>query len=360
MAGFEGIVWAPGQLGWSLVERKARMLPHDAGTYAVSKSIHYGLFLAFEGIRFFVRPAGERLEVVFVNLGHNLRRFREAIAFNLGADQQAGVPDESELAELFLGYLGHPDLHGFLAQMAAQGAQGYLRPFTVDDAQSIGVTAPTNPSIRVVAARYDRYLGEPFHGVSTPWLVRAVRGNGTGRLKLGTNYLMSVKAIQAAKELRPDAGTALFLDDRTHVPVEERVVTEWDTSCAMVALRDGTVVRIPDSPLILPSVTVKGLTAVLRQHGVSVEERDVTFGELCERAGRGEVVTVCSIGTAGILNRCSTLSLYDDERRLRAMVQADTDHPLYAALGRARQVYWDIYRGLAPAPEGMEVTTYVV
>jgi len=40
------------------------------------------------------------------------------------------------------------------------------------------------------------------------------------------------------------------------------------------------------------------------------------------------------------------------------VIEADTRHPVYAAFSRARQAYWDIYRGLAEPPEGMEITAY--
>ena len=353
MAGFVGIEWAPGQYHYPLARRTGEMLPPSAGTHAVSRSVHYGLCLAFEGIRFFVRPDGDRLSAVFVNLDANLGRFRRGIAYNLSDDQAPLVPSVDALRELVLAYLRDPALRPFVSQMARAEAQGYLRPFTVDDDQSIGVTFPANPVIRIVGARYESYLGEPFSGVAVPWLVRAVAANGTGCLKLGINYLLSVKAVQAARRVRSDAGSALFLDDRPTAPLMEREVSEWDSSCCLVGLRDGSVVKIPESPLILPSVTIQGIAALLRRAGVDVQERRLLYGELVERARAGEVVTVASVGTAGILNRCASLTLVDGEGAELAEVRADPDHPVYAALGDARRDYWAVYRGAVEPPDGM-------
>jgi branched-chain amino acid aminotransferase len=151
--------------------------------------------------------------------------------------------------------------------MGESGGQGYLRPFTVDESQSIGVTFPENPSIRMVTCTYDRYMGEPFSGVVVPNLVRAVGANGTGNLKLGVNYLLSVKAVDEARSILPEASSALFLDDRLDLPLRDRRVTEWDSSCCLIALTSGTVVKIPESPLILPSVTIQGICAILREAG---------------------------------------------------------------------------------------------
>lgn len=358
MAGFEGISWAPGQMSYSLTEARAEMLEPRAGTYAVSRSIHYGICLAFEGVRFFVRPAGDSLAVVFLNLDHNLDRFREGMSFNLGAHQKQLVPSRDDLRQLFLDYLGAPRLRAFMTAMAETGAQGYLRPFTVDDEQSIGVTFPQNPVIRVVAARYTSYLGEPFHGVVVPHLVRVSGVNGNGRLKLGVNYLMSVKAVEEAQRICPGAASALFLDDRPYDPLEQRNITEWDSSCCLIALKNGTVVKIPESNLILPSVTIRGICAILGQLGVPVEERDMTYGELIERARKDEIVTVGSVGTAGILNRCNSLMLTDAQGDEIVTAKADPEHPLFAQLGNARSYYWDIYRGEADVPAGLVLSAH--
>lgn len=360
MAGFEGIRWADRQMRFLLADKKFDLLEADSKVPAVSRSIHYGLCLCFEGIRFFAtKGKNGQVEIVFANLEHNLQRFRRGISFNLGANQQAMVPSSAELSELFLGrFFAAPEMRAFLTKMADQGLQGYLRPFTIDEDPSIGVTFPGKPAIRAVVCSYDRYLGEPFSGVVVPQLVRAVDANGTGCLKLGVNYLMSVKAVDAAKKVVPTAAAALFLDDRMQTKLEDRHVTEWDSSCCLIALRDGTVVKIPESNLILPSVTIQGICSILRQGGVKVVERHVTFGELVDRSKANEIVAVCSIGTAGILNRCQQLVVADMAGKIVATQQSDPTHAVYQALGEARKTYWGIYRGEAQAPPGMQIQRF--
>lgn len=362
MAGFEGIQWAGRQMRYTLADRKFDLLDPDSRVSAVSRSTHYGLCLAFEGIRFYARRGeGGRLEVNFLNLDHNLQRFRRGIAFNLGSHQQEMVPTADTLIDVFVHrFFASPQMHDFLAEMADLEAQGYLRPFTIDEEQSIGVTFPGKPAIRAVVCRYDRYLGEPFRGVVVPNLVRAVGANGTGCLKLGVNYLMSVKAVEAAKRIDPEAASALFLDDRLHLSLRDRNITEWDSSCCLFALRDGTVVKIPESNLILPSVTIAGITVILRHMGVPVEERDLTYGELIRRTEAGEVVAICSVGTAGILNRAQSLLLVDEAGKPIAVQEADPSHPLHAKLGEARDTYWAIYREKAPPLAGLSLDKFVL
>jgi len=360
MAGFEGIQWAGKHLRFLLTDGSYDLREADDRVFAVSRSIHYGLFLAFEGIRFFCRREGGGLELRFLNLENNLDRFRRSMAFNLGAKQQDMVPAREDLEALFIRFLREPDLRPFLEEMADLGAQGYLRPFTVDEDRSIGVTFPAQPAVRAVVCRYDRYLGEPFTGVVVPDMVRAVGVNGTGCLKLGINYLMSVKAVDRAKSILPEAGAALFLDDRPYDPLEKRTVTEWDSSCCLFAWKDGTVVKIPESPLILPSVTIGGIVAILREMGVPVEERDIAYGELIERTRRDEVAAVCSIGTAGILNRAQRLLMTDGNGEALVDFRADESHDLFRVLGEARTRYWDIYRGAADPPAGQNLNRFPV
>ncbi|NOZ60930.1 MAG: hypothetical protein GXO74_04545 [Calditrichaeota bacterium] len=361
MAGFEGIKWATKQMRYLLKDRTFDMMPGDDKVYAVSRSIHYGLFLAFEGIRFFCdRDENGKLVVRFLNLNKNIERFRRGISFNLGNAQQPFVPSVQEITNIFLRYLRDPEMVKFLEEMADLKAQGYLRPFTVDETQSIGVTFPDNPSIRAVVCRYDQYLGEPFSGVVVPDLVRAVGVNGTGCLKLGINYLVSVKAVDKAKKILPEASTALLLDDRPYEPLESRTITEWDSSCALFALRDGSVIKIPESNLILPSVTIKGIVAILRQMGVTVNERDLSYGELIDLVKSNAVVAVCSVGTAGIMNRAQKLLLVDAKNEVIARQRADEKHELYRQLGEAKKYYWDIYRGKASAPDGLEANSFAI
>lgn len=362
MAKFEGVQWAPHQMRYLLAGKQFGILEPDAKVYGVSRSIFYASFLCFEGIRFFCRKTSAReLEVVFLNWHKNLERFQRGMAFNLGRSQAELIPSVEELETMFIRqYFADPDIRAFLEKMAEAGAQGYLRPFTVDEEQSMGVTFPTQPAVRAIFCRYDNYLGEPFGGVVVPNLVRAVGPNGTGCLKLGINYMISLKAIDAARAVDPEAAAALFLDDRTDRPLEARHITEWDSSCCLFGLRDGTVIKIPESNLILPSVTIQGMVTILRAMGLRIEERHVAYGELLDRIRTNELVVAASIGTAGIMNRCRKLVCVDAANAPAAVHTPDTAHPVYAKLAEAKAIYWNIYRGTAKLPAGMNLYKYVL
>jgi len=261
------------------------------------------------------------------------------MAFNLSRQQQYLVPTREELEDIFINkYFSHPALQPYLEEMAEKGVQGYLRPFTLDEEHSMGVSFPNFPAIRAVTCMYDRYLGEPFTGIVIPNLVRALGANGTGCLKLGVNYLISIKALDEAKSLVPEAAAVLFLDDKPHLPIEQREITEWDSSCCLLALKDGTVVKIPESNLILPSITIKGMVAILKSQKVKVEERPFTFGELYERVKKNELVAIASVGTAGILNRAEKLVLIDNNLNIVGEHQPIKPHPTMISMRNIRDI----------------------
>ncbi len=362
MAKFENVKWAPGQMRYFLYDKSFEMFEPEAKTYAATRSAYYASFLCFEGIRYFCRKNDQgKLELIFANWDQNLERFRRSMAFNLSREQQNIVPSKEELEDLFIRkYFSHPVIKPYLEEMAAKGVQGYLRPFTLDEEHSMGVTFPAFPAIRAVTCMYDQYLGEPFVGVIIPHLVRAMGINGTGCMKLGINYLISIKAIDEAKALVPEAASALFLDDRPYLPIEQREITEWDSSCCLFAMSDGTVIKIPESNLILPSVTIKGMVVILKSMGLKVEERPFLYGELLERVRKNELIAVASVGTAGILNRCHKLVLVNGDLKIIGEHLPNKTHPMYQKLKEIRDYYWDVYLGKAEALPGLKIFSYEI
>ena len=69
MAVFEGTHWAQKQCLYLLKDKSFSILESNAKVYAVSRSVHYGMFLAFEGIRFYCqKDKNGQVEAVFLNL----------------------------------------------------------------------------------------------------------------------------------------------------------------------------------------------------------------------------------------------------------------------------------------------------
>jgi hypothetical protein len=89
-------------------------------------------------------------------------------------------------------------------------------------------------------------------------------------------------------------------------------------------------------------------------------ERNISYGELIQKASNNELVAACSIGTAGILNRCKELILVNGKDDVLVTHHPDENHELYKTLGKVRKYYWDIYQGKEAAPEGLKLFRYIL
>jgi branched-chain amino acid aminotransferase len=122
--------------------------------------------------------------------------------------------------------------------------------------------------------------------------------NGTGHVKAGLNYAMSLYSKYKAKH----AGftDSLYLDAATRTRVEETGGANF-----LFITKDGGVVT-PKSSTILPSITRQSLMQIASQNlGLQCEEREVFLSELsgfkeCALCGTAAVITpVAGISDSG-------------------------------------------------------------
>jgi len=115
---------------------------------------------------------------------------------------------------------------------------------------------------------------------------------GTGHVKAGLNYAMSLYAIEEAHHQGYDEN--LYLDSRTRTFVEETGGANF-----LFVTKDGTIVT-PKSPTILPSITRRSLMYVAQKYlGLKVEEREIPLTELSEMAECGLCGTAAVISPVG-------------------------------------------------------------
>ncbi len=97
--------------------------------------------------------------------------------------------------------------------------------------------------------------------------------HGTGHIKAGLNYAMSLHAIVTAHEEGFDEN--MYLDAATRTKVEETGGANF-----LFVTKDGKVVT-PKSNSILPSITRRSLMYVAEHYlGLEVEQREVYFDEV--------------------------------------------------------------------------------
>ncbi len=173
------------------------------------------------------------------------------------------------------------------------GATLYLRPYMFGSNAVIGVKPAEEYQFRIFATP----VGPYFKGGVKPLTIRIAdfdraAPHGTGHIKAGLNYAMSLYAIMDAHEKGFDEN--MYLDPATRTKVEETGGANF-----IFVTKDGKVVT-PKSDSILPSITRRSLMVVAKDYlGLEVEEREVYVDELKDMAECGLCGTAAVISPVG-------------------------------------------------------------
>lgn len=173
------------------------------------------------------------------------------------------------------------------------GATLYVRPYIFGSNPVIGVKPAEEYQFRILCTP----VGPYFKGGVKPLTLcvsdfdRAAP-NGTGHIKAGLNYAMSLHAIVTAHHNGYDEN--MYLDSKTRTKVEETGGANF-----LFVTKDNKVVT-PKSDTILPSITRRSLMHVAKEYlGLEVEEREVYLDELKDFAECGLCGTAAVISPVG-------------------------------------------------------------
>ena len=215
------------------------------------------------------------------------------------------------------------------------GASLYLRPFMFGIDSVIGVKPANEYQFRVFATP----VGPYFKGGVKPLTVRIsdfdrAAPRGTGHIKAGLNYAMSLYAIVDAHEkgfdenIYPDSATRTFVEETGGANI-------------IFVTKEGGIVT-PKSDTILPSITRRSLMHVAKEYlGLKVEERRVRIDEIKDFAECG----LC--GTAAVISPVGKIVDHGTEILLPSGM---------SDMGPVTKKLYDTLRGIQmgtiPAPEG--------
>ena len=176
------------------------------------------------------------------------------------------------------------------------GATLYVRPYMFGSDAVIGVKPANEHQFRV----FTTPVGPYFKGGAKPITIRVsdfdrAAPNGTGHIKAGLNYAMSLHAIVDAHKNGFDEN--MYLDSKTRTKVEETGGANF-----LFVTKDGKVVT-PKSDSILPSITRRSLIYVAKEYlGLEAEEREIYFDEVKDFAECGLCGTAAVISPVGKIN----------------------------------------------------------
>ena len=173
------------------------------------------------------------------------------------------------------------------------GATLYIRPYMFGYDSIIGVKPANIYQFRVFCTP----VGPYFKGGAKPITIRVsdfdrAAPHGTGHIKAGLNYAMSLHAIVDAHKNGFDEN--IYLDPQTRTKIEE-------TGGANVIFitKDGKLVT-PKSNSILPSITRRSILQVARDYlGMETEEREIYLDEVKDFAECGLCGTAAVISPVG-------------------------------------------------------------
>ena len=215
------------------------------------------------------------------------------------------------------------------------GAALYIRPYMFGINPVMGVKPASEYQFRIFVSP----VGPYFKGGAKPITLRVpdfdrAAPHGTGHVKAGLNYAMSLHAIVDAHNQGYNEN--MYLDSATRTNVEET-----GGANIIFVTKDNKVVT-PKSSTILPSITRRSLMYVAEHYlGLKAEEREIPFTEV-------EDFKECALcGTAAVLSPVGKIVDHGKEILLPSGMEK---------MGEITQKLYDtltgIQMGKIDAPEG--------
>ena len=215
------------------------------------------------------------------------------------------------------------------------GGSLYIRPFMIGTNPVLGVKPADEYEFRVFVSPVGPYFhsGENTVSLRICDLDRAAP-HGTGNVKLGLNYAMSLYAISEAHNLGYDEN--LYLDAATRTYIEE-------TGGANIFFitKEGEFIT-PKSDSILPSITRMSLMEIAEKElGIKTTERKIRLDEI----GSFSECGLC--GTAAVIS--PVRSIDDHGKVFNYFGGGYSDDSICE---RLKQLLTEIQIGEHPSPEG--------
>ena len=172
------------------------------------------------------------------------------------------------------------------------GGALYLRPYLFASGPVIGVKPADEYQFRLFGTPVGSYFKNGIKPITicVSDFDRAAP-HGTGHIKAGLNYAMSLHAYMTAHANGFDEN--MFLDPATRTFVEETGGANF-----LFVTKDNTIVT-PKSESILPSITRRSLMHIAETLGYKTEQRPVKLSEVADFAEAGlcgTAAVICPVG----------------------------------------------------------------
>ena len=253
-------------------------------------AIHYGQAI-FEGVKAYKNPAGE--PCIF-RPADNFKRFNNSAE----RMQMPQVPEDifmegmKQLIKLDADWIPAKDDHSL-----------YIRPFMFSTDETIGVKPSDKYKFMIILSPTGPYYATPMRIYVEEKYVRAAQG-GIGYAKAAGNYGASMYPTAQAKLKGYDQ--VLWTD-----AVEHKFVQECGTMNVVFIIGNTAITPDLESGTILDGVTRDSVIVLLKQMGLTVEERPLNIDEVIEAHKAGTLKEVFGTGTAATISLIKELRYKD-------------------------------------------------
>jgi len=267
------------------------IMPYQALSFEPSLAVfHYGQAI-FEGIKAYKAKNGS---VQIFRPMDNFQRFN-ASAVRM---QMPEVPEEifmeglRALIDLDKDWVPDFENHSL-----------YIRPFMISSDHAIGVRPSENYSFLIILSPTGPYYAKPMRIYVEEKYVRAVPG-GIGFAKAAGNYGAALYPSTEAHKKGYDQ--VLWMDAYEH-----KYVQECGTMNVFFIIGDKAITPGLEEGTILAGVTRDSVITVLKEMGLTVEERPLTIDEITEAYKAGQLKEIFGTGTAATIAPIKELGYKD-------------------------------------------------
>ncbi len=253
-------------------------------------AIHYGQAI-FEGIKAYKDTEGN------ASIFRPLDNFKR---FNISAErmQMPAVPEEifmegmRQLVALDKNWIPAKQEHAL-----------YIRPFMFSSDEMIGVRPSETYKFMIILSPTGPYYSEPMRIYVEEKYVRAVPG-GIGYAKAAGNYGAAMYATAEAKKKGYDQ--VLWMD-----ALEHKYVQECGTMNVFFVIGETAITPDLEEGTILNGVTRQSTITLLKEMGLTVEERPLSIDEITDAFKAGTLHDVFGTGTAATISLIKELRYKD-------------------------------------------------
>jgi branched-chain amino acid aminotransferase len=194
-----------------------------------------------------------------------------------------------------------------------EGSSLYIRPFMVAVDEFVGVRPAEQFMFLIITSPAGPYYSKPVSIFVQDQYVRAFPG-GIGFTKAAGNYGMSMYPTQEVRKMGYDQ--ILWTDGLTH-----KYVQEIGTMNVFFVLGDRVITPDLTGDTILAGVTRDSVLTLLREKGISVEERPVSIDEIRAAYEAGTLQEAFGTGTAASISPIGELTFHDLHMKMPPIAQ---------------------------------------